>query len=183
MPLACFGYTDEVALLHRPSRTLVVSDLVFNFPPRHRHGRRRPDRFAQSLTPTRPLSALAAGASIPAVDVTPYLPNLRRREAEAATAARDRASAARERLPELVRLLAERFGVHRVVLFGSLLRGELHERSDLDLAVSGLARERYWEALAACHEVAGRHVDLVPLEDASPSLRERIETEGEPLLG
>ncbi|MEZ4268764.1 MAG: hypothetical protein R3F39_20605 [Myxococcota bacterium] len=33
MPLACFGYTNEVALLHRPSRTLVVSDLVFNFPP------------------------------------------------------------------------------------------------------------------------------------------------------
>lgn len=33
MPLACFALTNEVALLHRPSRTLIVSDLVFNFSP------------------------------------------------------------------------------------------------------------------------------------------------------
>lgn len=30
--LRCFGLTNEVVLLHRPSRTLVVSDLVFNIP-------------------------------------------------------------------------------------------------------------------------------------------------------
>lgn len=32
--LACFSFTNEVLLLHRPSRTLVVTDLVFNFGPR-----------------------------------------------------------------------------------------------------------------------------------------------------
>ena len=31
IPMRCFGYTSEVVLLHRPSRTLVVTDLVFNF--------------------------------------------------------------------------------------------------------------------------------------------------------
>jgi len=31
VPLACFGFTEEVVLLHRPSRTLVVTDLVFHF--------------------------------------------------------------------------------------------------------------------------------------------------------
>ena len=31
MPLRCFSLTNEVVLLHRPSRTLVVTDLVFNF--------------------------------------------------------------------------------------------------------------------------------------------------------
>ena len=30
-PLRCFSLTNEVVLLHRPSRTLVVTDLVFNF--------------------------------------------------------------------------------------------------------------------------------------------------------
>ncbi len=32
-PLRCFRMTNEVVLLHRPSRTLVVTDLVFNFAP------------------------------------------------------------------------------------------------------------------------------------------------------
>jgi hypothetical protein len=32
-PLTCFAFTNEVVLLHRPSRTLVVTDLVFNFTP------------------------------------------------------------------------------------------------------------------------------------------------------
>lgn len=30
-PLRCFAFTNEVVLLHRPSRTLVVTDLVFHF--------------------------------------------------------------------------------------------------------------------------------------------------------
>ena len=32
-PLRCFAFTNEVVLLHRPSRTLVVTDLVFNLSP------------------------------------------------------------------------------------------------------------------------------------------------------
>jgi hypothetical protein len=33
LPLTCFDLTREVVLLHRPSRTLVVTDLLYNFPP------------------------------------------------------------------------------------------------------------------------------------------------------
>ncbi len=33
IPLRCFSLTNEVVVLHRPSRTLVVTDLVFHFPP------------------------------------------------------------------------------------------------------------------------------------------------------
>lgn len=33
IPLRCFTMTNEVVLLHRPSRTLVVTDLVFHFTP------------------------------------------------------------------------------------------------------------------------------------------------------
>lgn len=32
LPLRCFPFANEVALLHKPSRTLVLTDLVFNFP-------------------------------------------------------------------------------------------------------------------------------------------------------
>lgn len=31
LPLTCFPFTNEVVVLHRPSRTLVVTDLVFHF--------------------------------------------------------------------------------------------------------------------------------------------------------
>lgn len=33
VPLSCFPISNEVAVLHRPSRTLVLTDLVINFPP------------------------------------------------------------------------------------------------------------------------------------------------------
>lgn len=31
-PLTCFPLTNEIVVLHRPSRTLIVTDLLFNFP-------------------------------------------------------------------------------------------------------------------------------------------------------
>jgi predicted nucleotidyltransferase len=96
---------------------------------------------------------------------------------------RDRAHEARLRLPSVAALLVERFGVRRIVLFGSLLEGRLHERSDIDLGVEGLAPERYWEALWRCAAAAGRHVDLVPLEDVGDSLRAHIAAFGEVLHG
>jgi hypothetical protein len=33
VPLTCFPFSNEVVVLHRPSRTLVLTDLVFNFAP------------------------------------------------------------------------------------------------------------------------------------------------------
>jgi hypothetical protein len=33
LPLSCFPLVNEVVVLHRPSRTLVVTDLLFNLPP------------------------------------------------------------------------------------------------------------------------------------------------------
>ena len=95
----------------------------------------------------------------------------------------DNARRARSQLPEVVRVLVEELGVRRVILFGSLLDGRLHERSDIDLAVEGLAPERYWEALWRCSKAAQRHVDLVPLGEASASLRDHIRERGEVLYG
>jgi len=78
---------------------------------------------------------------------------------------------------DCVRLLKERFGVERVILFGSAAgRGGWHGRSDIDLAVEGLAPEKFFAAYAACHDVLprGLEIDLVPLERAYPEMRARI---------
>jgi predicted nucleotidyltransferase len=80
-------------------------------------------------------------------------------------------------------VLARRFGVRRVYLFGSVLDGErFHGGSDIDLAVEGLGPGRvYWRALAALWALLPRDLslDLVPLEDASEQWASQIRREGE----
>jgi predicted nucleotidyltransferase len=74
-------------------------------------------------------------------------------------------------------LLKERFGVERVILFGSTTgQGVWHSRSDIDLAVEGLAPEQFFTAYSACREILpqGVELDLVPLERAYPEMRARI---------
>ncbi|MFQ6015370.1 MAG: nucleotidyltransferase family protein [Anaerolineae bacterium] len=79
-------------------------------------------------------------------------------------------------------LLRERFGVRRVVLFGSAVGDSpWHSRSDLDLAVEGLRPEDHLRALNACYQLLppGLELDLIRLESAWPQLRARIEGEVE----
>ncbi|MGB9775517.1 MAG: nucleotidyltransferase family protein [Anaerolineae bacterium] len=74
-------------------------------------------------------------------------------------------------------LLRTRFGARRVVIFGSLVgEGPWHDRSDIDLAVEGLAGEDFFAAYSACCDLLppGLELDLVPLEDAYPEMRARI---------
>ena len=72
---------------------------------------------------------------------------------------------------EAARLLYDQFGATRVILFGSLARdARFHARSDIDLAVEGLASEHFWKAWAAIERLdLSIEVDLVPLEAAKPS--------------
>jgi predicted nucleotidyltransferase len=117
------------------------------------------------------------------MDHGPYIRSLRQRDREIRAARRERAAAVEARLPAVVRRLIESFGVTQVVLFGSLLTGELHDGSDLDLAVAGLAPAEYWRAIDMAAEEAGIPVDLVRLEEARGSLTDRIRSEGRVLHG
>jgi predicted nucleotidyltransferase len=75
--------------------------------------------------------------------------------------------------------LVEQFGAERVYLIGSLARpGKFHQHSDVDLAVVGLAPERYFQALSEMGRLAGREVDLILLEDATADMVSHIKEEG-----
>jgi predicted nucleotidyltransferase len=112
-----------------------------------------------------------------------YRRNARLREAavqRANLARRDRAL----RLAEMAAgFLREKYGVHRILLFGSLARGEVFDhRSDVDLAVSGLAEDDYYRALSNLMDLDPEiDMDLVMLETARPQLLRRIQAEGKPL--
>jgi len=79
------------------------------------------------------------------------------------------------------RLLVDRHGARRVWLFGSLAVGQPTPESDIDLAVEGLPSSAYFHALADLMGVFHAPVDLVRLEEAAESLRERVLLEGREL--
>lgn len=78
-------------------------------------------------------------------------------------------------------ILAYKYDLKRVYLFGSLTGDRLtHHGSDVDLAVEGLISASYFTALSDLYDLthSGIEIDLVPMEDAYPELRERIIKEG-----
>lgn len=85
-----------------------------------------------------------------------------------------------ERIGQVAELLKRRFGVRRVILFGSLAHaGWFMSDSDVDLAVAGLAAADFWKAWRVAEETIGdRPVDLVEIEEAGEGLRKAIERHG-----
>jgi predicted nucleotidyltransferase len=105
-----------------------------------------------------------------------------REESARASLAREEARAA---LPSLVELLVQGFGADFVALIGSLAQDGAAFRpdSDLDLVARGLEGAALFKAGAALERLAGRDVDLIPLEDATPALLEELCARGEVLHG
>ncbi len=91
---------------------------------------------------------------------------------------RRRGAELRARAHAAVRAAAAAAAAHggRVLVFGSLVAGHFDEGSDIDLAVDGSAKAAHaaWDAVA----LAGFACDVVRLEDAPPSLLERIRQDG-----
>ena len=59
-------------------------------------------------------------------------------------------------------------GANEVYLFGSAASGSISENSDIDLAVSGLPPENFFNAMGQTHRIIGRSLDLVDLDEESP---------------
>lgn len=94
-----------------------------------------------------------------------------------------RAVAARSAAGQAAHVLQLEFGADEVWLFGSLATEPQHDHFDIDLAVRGVAPERYFAALARVCDVVGGSVDLVTLETCSQRLRQRVVESGERLDG
>ncbi|MCM1984761.1 nucleotidyltransferase family protein [Lyngbya confervoides] len=80
---------------------------------------------------------------------------------------------------QAARVLKQEFGVQQVWLFGSMLEARrVRLELDIDLAVAGLADDRYLEAVAQLLDLSAFAVDVVQMEHAKPRLREVIEQQG-----
>ena len=84
---------------------------------------------------------------------------------------------AREEAVRLAAVVARQPEVSKVVLFGStVVPDRFREDSDIDLAVWGLAPEKYFSVLSSLERESRFSIDLIPAEDAQASMRKRIET-------
>jgi len=116
---------------------------------------------------------------------TPYIAAWRQRRHQAAVALAARIEAGRMAAQECARVLVEDFGAKRVWLFGSLVHQRRpHAGSDIDLAVEGLPALEYFPALTALWNLLppAFELNLVPLEDAQPSLAGFVREQGELLF-
>jgi len=79
-------------------------------------------------------------------------------------------------------MLKKRFGVTRVVVFGSLAHETVFTQwSDIDLAVWGIAPEEFYRAAGAAMDIGleeGIRVDVVDAGDCGPQFLAEIEQEG-----
>lgn len=81
---------------------------------------------------------------------------------------------------EAAQVLRDRFGAHRIVVFGSLAHELWFTRwSDVDLAAWGIPADQFYRAVAVVTGLSSVFkVDLVDPESCRPSLRQAIEREG-----
>lgn len=113
-----------------------------------------------------------------ALVVNPYVEGMRARQTRGQAARALAVESVRAKLGQVSSLLTDKYGVTRVVLFGSFARGDVREDSDVDLLVEGLSSEGYFAAAADVSCLLRRDADLVRLEDAGPLLLERVARQG-----
>ncbi|MBD3315314.1 MAG: hypothetical protein GF344_05970 [Chitinivibrionales bacterium] len=101
----------------------------------------------------------------------------KRRDEKALEAQEHRRLEAWEEAGRLAEILARQPEVSKVVLFGSTtIPHRFHEDSDIDLAVWGLAPEKYFAVLSDLERKSEYSIDLIPAEDARSSIQKKIET-------
>lgn len=102
---------------------------------------------------------------------------LRARWAEERQARLARSEDLRRRVESFGPPLFRRYHVRHAVLFGSAAEGRCSERSDVDLFVTPLASESYWEFRRELEEALGVPVDLYT-EGDDPSFTRKVLTRG-----
>lgn len=112
-------------------------------------------------------------------DYSSYIRGWRQRWKDQRVVDEEAAGDARRIADRLARLLRERYSPQRIILVGSLARGEFGVGSDIDFAVEGIPDDQFFRAGADLDAAAsGLHVDLVPIESADPAFLSNMAREG-----
>lgn len=77
--------------------------------------------------------------------------------------------------------ILRKHGASRVILYGSLARGDYHLDSDIDICYEGIRDRDYFRVVAECLMGIPRRVSLVDFRRTHGIFRSRIEQEGQVL--
>ncbi len=79
--------------------------------------------------------------------------------------------------------ILRRHGAEKIILYGSLARGDYRADSDIDLCYEGIPAYDYFRVLAECLLQANRRFNLIDLKSAKGHFRDRILNEGKLIYG
>ena len=82
------------------------------------------------------------------------------------------------RLIERAAAVLKEAGAREVYVFGSAASGKMREDSDIDIAVSGLPPEKFFQAMGDAADALQRPLDLVDIDEVNPFTR-YLREEGE----
>jgi predicted nucleotidyltransferase len=109
-----------------------------------------------------------------------YLPQIKQRWLAEQASWTERRQRAWQTARQIAALLRTKYGAQQVIAFGSLTdSGPFDERSDIDLAVSGIAAADFFTAYAQAMLLSPEFkLDLLELADCPPSVRAGIVARG-----
>jgi predicted nucleotidyltransferase len=69
-------------------------------------------------------------------------------------------------------------GARKIILYGSLARGDYKPYSDIDICVEGISKENYFRAIAECLMKIDRRISVLDFDKIQGYFKERILSEG-----
>ena len=107
-------------------------------------------------------------------DITPYLNYWRNKQQKEQAYHQKLAQQAKDSLEPIINYLTQNFKIKKIILFGSLVKGNFSETSDIDLAVEGIPPQDYFAVLAKINGMSDRLIDLKPIESLDPHFLKRV---------
>jgi len=69
-------------------------------------------------------------------------------------------------------------GARKIILYGSLARGDYKSNSDIDICVEGIPNDSYFRAIAQCLMEINRRIIVLDFDKLQGYFKERILSEG-----
>lgn len=98
-----------------------------------------------------------------------------KREKEEAKKSKEKALCDVERIK---RYLVEDVGVKEIYLFGSIITGNFRKESDIDIAISGLGKKRFFSIWSSLDDFTDFNVELVDIDEEDDFFRQQIRRRG-----
>src|SRR5215471_2121181 len=79
---------------------------------------------------------------------------------------------------DTIKSILLRYGAWKIIVYGSVARGDYQADSDIDICCEGIPPEHYFRALAECLMATQRRVSVLDFASLQGYFKERILSEG-----